>query len=140
MVSIVDSGAVDSVAPTSTIPSVPAKESVGSQAGQTYYSADGTPIPNKGEKAFRAWTDEGVQIGQTFQMADVTRPLCSVGRMTDQNNMVIFGRKGGYILNLVDWSAIYFPRNQGVYTLRTWVRRATPSKKSSALPPFVRQG
>ena len=131
---------MDSVAPTSTVASIPIKESKGSLNGQTYFSADGSRIPNKGEKAFSAWTNDGHQIGQTFQMADVTRPLCSVGRMTDQNNMVIFGRKGGYILNLIDKSAIFFPRNQGVYTLQTWVKKTTGANRTSITSPFARQG
>ena len=138
--SIVDSGAIDSVAPMNSIPNVPTKESRGSMEGQTYYSADGTALPNKGEKSFQAWTDCGQAVGQTFQMADITRPLLSVGKLADQDNVVIFGKKGGYILNLHDKSSIYFPRTQGVYTLRTWVPVGGTSSDDQQVPPFVRHG
>ena len=95
VLSIVDSGAIESVAPMSCLPNVPTKESKGSMEGQTYYSADGTALPNKGEKSFSAWTDCGQAVGQTFQIADITKPLLSVGKLANNSNLVLFGKRGG---------------------------------------------
>ena len=64
---------------------------------------------NRGAKASQAWTEDGSIMGHTFHIVGVPRPLASVGRMTDHNNMAVSGRTGGYILNLACKSAIHFP-------------------------------
>ena len=50
--SIVDSGAINSVAPPD-VSSVPMTDSQGSVNGMQYHTADGTRIPNLGQKTFR---------------------------------------------------------------------------------------
>ena len=50
LVGIMDSGAVDSVAPPSIAPAVEITASAGSRAGLSYNTADGTKIANLGEK------------------------------------------------------------------------------------------
>ncbi len=138
--SIVDSGAVDSVAPTSIVKGVSIRESMGSANGLTYHTADGTRLPNLGEKSFVAFTDDGVSVKQTFQMAEVTRPLSSVGCITDNDNLVVFGRKGGYIWDLKTNTTTSFKREQGVYVLRTWVKTKCQGADDRREPPFIRQG
>ena len=97
--SIVDSGAKNNVAPSS----VSAKalvESYGSLNGMTYHTADGTRIPNLGRKTLETVSEDGsTQLSQTFQIADISRPLTSVGELADAGNLVVFGRKGGFIVN-----------------------------------------
>ena len=87
---VMDSGAADSVAPCAVAEEVPMLESPGSRNGQQYMTADGTKLPNKGQKSFTAVTSEGRSIGVTYQMADVSRPLNSVGRICDHDNAVGF--------------------------------------------------
>ena len=92
--SIVDSGAINNVAPSS----VSAKalvESNGSLNGMTYHTADGTRIPNLGQKTLETVSEDGsTQLSQTFQIADISRPLTSVGELADAGDLVVFGRKG----------------------------------------------
>ena len=77
----IDSGAAESVAPVQMAPWVPRQESEGSKRGQTYLSASGEKLPNMGEKKFDMVTSEGNWAQATFQVAEVTRPLCSVSKM-----------------------------------------------------------
>ena len=48
IVAVMDSGAVDSVAPTVTAEHIETAESPGSRCGQKYLAACGTKLPNKG--------------------------------------------------------------------------------------------
>ena len=43
--------------------------------------------------------DGSTQLSQTFEIADISRPLTSVGELADARNLVVFGRKGGFIVN-----------------------------------------
>ena len=95
--SVVDSGAVDSVAPASMAPGVAIQESPGSRRGQNYLSASGERLPNQGQQVLSIHTDAGDRMSATFQIADVSRPLTSVGKICDTNKRVIFGRGGGVI-------------------------------------------
>ena len=54
-------------------------------------------------------------------MADVTRPLFSVGQTTDEGNLVIFGSKGGMILNIESETATTFRRVNRNYEIDFWV-------------------
>ena len=76
--------------------------------GMQYHTADGTRIPNLGQKTLAAVSEQGFALSQTVQIADISRPLTSVGELADAGNVVVFGRKGGYVLN--------------VDSLRTWVQ------------------
>ena len=94
---VMDSGAADSVALAVIAPWVPISESVGSKRGQIYMSACGEKLPNLGEKLMKVWTNEGKPAMATFHCADVTRPLCSVSKICDQGNRVVFEGQGGFI-------------------------------------------
>ena len=62
-------------------------------------SACGEKLPNLGEKQMKVWTNEGKPAMATFQCADVTRPLCSVSKICDHGNRVVFEGQGGFIEN-----------------------------------------
>ena len=66
-----------------------------------YHTADGQRISNLGQKTFEAVSEHGSALSQTFQIADISRPLMSVGELADAGNVVVFGRKGGYVLTLI---------------------------------------
>ena len=132
---VMDSGAVDFVAPPSIASELPVLESLGSRSGQKYFTADGTRIPNQGQKKFTSFTEEGRPVETTYQIAEVSRPLQSVGRICDNNKAVVFGASGGYILDLATNEKVAFCREQGVYMMRTWVPVGTQAGSS-----FGRQG
>ena len=134
--SIMDSGAINSVAPAS-VSTVPLAESKGSLNGMQYHTADGTRIPNLGQKTLAAISDEGTPISQTFQIAEISRPLTSVGELADAGNVVVFGRKGGYVYNVDSGRRLDFSREHGVYLLRTWIQEPSQDENN---PSFARQG
>ena len=122
---VMDSGAADSVAPASMAPWIPVEESPGSRKGQHYLSASGDRIPNLGQKRLSVVTEEGHPTCTTYQIADVTRPLCAVSRMCDSGNKVIFHKDGGYVES-PDGKKTAFRRERNVYLLSTWIREEAP--------------
>ena len=59
-----------------------------------------------------------------FQIADITRPLLSVGKICDQNNQIIFGKGGGVIVDLDTGNTRNFIRDSdGMYQLDFWVKK-----------------
>ena len=83
---VMDSGAAESVAPSEVAPWIETKESPGSREGREYLSASGDVLRNLGEKDLDVYTGEGVPATTTFQIADVTRPLCSIAKVCDKGN------------------------------------------------------
>ena len=138
---VMDSGAADAVAPDAMAESIPITESPGSRQGQHFMTADGTRIPNKGQKSFTAVSEEGQRLGLTFQIADVSRPLASVGKMCDNHKAVLFMRKGGYVIDLNTGDRTRFNREEGVYIMKTWAPKThTSANRRSPAPGFARQG
>ena len=132
---VMDSGAVDSVAPTTMAPGAVVVPSPGSLRGQNYLSASNERIPNLGQQTLEVRTEEGLDANVTFQMADVTRPLNSVGKVCDTGKRVIFGKRGGVIWHLATNQLTKFGREpDGVYELNLLV------KDASSAPGFARQG
>ena len=118
---VMDSGAAESVAPTSMAPWIKVEESEGSRRGQTYMSASGDRLPNLGEKKFDIVTESGMSATATYQVADVTRALCSVSRVCDKGSTVTFTATGGFITSP---AGVKTPirRENNVYLLDTWTR------------------
>ena len=135
LVAVVDSGAVDCVAPSAIASETPIEESPGSKIGQKYSTANGVRLPNQGQKRVTSVTADGQTLGMTYQIADVTKPLNSVGRICDKGKAVVFGAQGGYILDLHTLEKVKFTREQGVYLMRTWI----PVGEGAPMP-FHRQG
>ena len=117
---VMDSGAAESVAPLDMAPWVSMMESPGSRRGQTYVSASGEKLPNLGQKTLDAVTEEGRGAKATFQVADVTRALCSISRVCDQGNRVIFESGGGWI-EASDGRRTAFKRENNVYVMELYV-------------------
>ena len=58
----------------------------------------------------------------TWQVAEVTRPLLSVGKICDTGHQVTFGRSGGVITDLVTGEEYPFLRDaSGMYQLEFWI-------------------
>ena len=113
---VVDSGAAESVAPESMAPWVPVVPSAGSKRGQTYMSASGDDLVNKGEQKIPVTTEEGAEMNCTFQITDVNRALCSVAKMCDKGNRVVFEAGGGYVEDIEGRKTV-FRRENNVYVM-----------------------
>ena len=86
-----DSGAVVHVCSLEDCPGYQLDESPGSKAGQKFLMGDGGTIPNLGQKRLNL-SDDGVQrdVSSVFQIAAVTRPLMSVGKICDEGHSITF--------------------------------------------------
>ena len=75
-----DSGSVVHVCAPDDCPGYRCEESPGNRRGQEFLVGDGGTIPNLGQSQLNL-CDEYRQIQSVFQLAAVTRPLMSVGRI-----------------------------------------------------------
>ena len=138
--SVVDSGAAEHVTSRDMAPGVRITPSAGSRRGQTYVAANGDAMANEGEQALTVLTEEGAMADMTFQITDVRRPLCSVGKICDRGNRVIFGRGGGVIHNLSSGRLTPFKRRGNIYALDLWVRQGEDDEKGGSASGFTRRG
>ena len=76
-----DSGSAQCVVPENIAKSIPLVETEASRQGQTYHTADGGVIKNKGETTVTMYSESGDQYRARYQSTDVTRPLNSVSRV-----------------------------------------------------------
>ena len=134
--SVMDSGAAESVAPADLAPWIDAVESEGSRRGQMYVSASGDRLPNLGEKKLRVITEEGHPAVATFQLADVTRPLCSISKVCDRGNTVTFHATGGYITSATG-EQTEFRRQNNVYVLDMYMK-SPKNFEGAGAPGFSR--
>ena len=118
---MLDSGAADSVAPASLAPWIPIQPSAGSKKGQHYLSASGDRIANEGQKRLEVVAEDGTMTSTTYQIAEVTRPLCAVSKMCDKDNIVIFTKTGG-VVQTPCGKRMPFRRERNVYLLDTWIQ------------------
>lgn len=128
--SLVDSGCVEAVSPPEINPAVPIQESPGSRAGQQYAMANDETTPNLGEKVISFTTTTGELATKKYQIADVSRPIDSVGEICDSGCRVVFGSGGGFIYHLATGRVEPFHRMGRLYGLDLWMPKAD----------FVRQG
>ena len=124
---VVDSGAVNSVAPLNVFPGE-LKASEMSKNGKKYRGPDGSRIPNLGQKDVEFVSDEGHKCGLTWQIADVERPLIAVLHLPEAGNEVVLKKHGGEVINEKSGKRIKLQRKGGVYIMRMWV----PQKKDTA--------
>ena len=119
----VDSGATETVANDTMISSVPTEPGPASKRGVEYEVANGTRIPNEGEKRFEAVTGEGQHRKLVVQVCDVNQGLLSVSKATAANNRVVFDADGCYIENKDSGEITRLKEKKGMYALKLWVRR-----------------
>ena len=108
-----------------------------------YVAANGQKIANVGQKKVQGLTDEGIPLGMTWQIADVKKPLASIGRMCDAGNVAIFTRDGGYVVpkNVIEKTlatlekkvsqSLRMEREGGVYNFNLWIPSPPVSSMSS---------
>ena len=78
-------------------------------------------IPSLGEFDVPTQSAEGVWSRQKWQVApkgQIAKPLLSIGEECDKDQVVIFSKAGGAIINSATWSARKFPRlSNGTYEI-----------------------
>ena len=126
---IMDSGSAECVAPETIAKNIPLMETEASRQGQTYHTADGGVIKNKGEKTVTMYSEDGDKFRARYQITDVTRPLNSISRVCDQGNNVLFTKTGGWIINHESGRYTWFPREHGVYVIHSWVNESFPRQE-----------
>ena len=107
-----DSGAVVHVCAPSDVPGYAVQESPGSRRGQQFLMGDGGTIDNLGQSSLNL-QDNGKDLQSVFQIAAVTRPLMSVGRICDQGHSILFNATMA-VVNAEDGSELCrFERQSG---------------------------
>ena len=135
-----DSGAGEHVASRSAAAGYTVVESAGSRAGQHFVAAGGARIPNEGQftLALRSGDLEkkkGKDIKSTFQVAKVTRPLWSVGRICDEGFDVKFTNNEAYVMTKEGKEVCKFKRKGGLYVAELHLKSPVKTDQS-----FQRQG
>jgi hypothetical protein len=100
-------------------------------ANTEYVTADGARLPNMGEKAVKALSDEGAPLAVKFQVTLVDKPLLAVSMLTAAGHEVSFHERGGTITNKANGKTTVFKRKNNVYVLPMWVRRSRPQGAAS---------
>ena len=132
-----DSGAGEHVANRNIAPSYSIAESPGSRAGQHFVAAGGARIPNEGQFKLRLRSGgrargEGKDIESTFQVAKVTRPLWSVGRICDEGFSVNFTQTEAVVIDKAGKGICKFHRKGGLYV--TDLHLKNPIDKAQDFP------
>ena len=130
-----DSGAGDHVTNKKTAPLYKLEESRGSRAGQHFVCAGNKRIPNQGQVTLGLKGLNGAKtIKSTFQVADVTRPLWSVGRICDEGFRITFDDKKAEVIDQKGQVVCTFDRQGGLYLSK--LKLKNPNLKRG----FQRQG
>ena len=146
LVLTMDSGAMESVAPRKIATNVKVRKDNGKE-GQCYRTANGSEIPNQGEKRLQWKTHEGDVGGLTVQITDVTKALGSVGKICEAGNRVVFEPDGGYVENMNSSKKTMFYKDGLAYRMDMWVKAKNQEdelmnvdeEKSEEAPPFMWQ-
>ena len=117
----VDSGATETVLNEEMLGSVEVVPGAGSRKGVEYEVANGTRIPNLGEKKFTGTTEEGMQRKIVAQVADVNKALMSVKKLVTSGNRVVFDTDS-YIEDKETGERTWLKEDGGMYMLKMWVK------------------
>ena len=81
-------------------------------------------MPNMGQKSLVVHPEHARQEFQmVYQITEVTKPLLSVARMTDNDLDVHFTKTGGYVTNArTGETEAWFPREGNLYMMHQWIR------------------
>ena len=110
-----DSGAGDHVLAEVDVPGYTLEPSPGSMANLHFVAAGGKRIKMEGQVNAQFATGSGEAFTSCFQVAAVTRPLWSVGRICDKGYKAIFGDKEAKIVDKQGVTVCLFQRVGGLY-------------------------
>ena len=88
-----------------------------------YEVADGTLMPNRGEKKVLLESDEGVAKNLTVQVTDVNKALLSVSKIVRNGHRVVFEQGSSYIEDLSTGERMAMRERGGMYMLKLWARK-----------------
>ena len=135
-----DSGAQISVTDEQMAPGFAIRANEASKAGRGFISASKGKIPCIGELDLPTQSSEGHWTRQKWNVAPagtLAKPLLSIGSECDGDNLVIFGKKGGMIINQVTKCMRRFPRlSNGTYEIEMYLPPAQMVEHVS--PGFTR--
>ena len=112
----VDSGAEDSVWPSSHVSWGNVSPSEDSQKGIGFVAANGERMPNYGTTEV-AFEKDGKLRKMNFSVTDCKKPLASVSKIVDKGNRVVFDEDESYILNKKTGEKIALERDRGTYVM-----------------------
>ena len=142
-----DSGCCDHVLHAGEVPGYTILQSAGSRRRQHFVVGNGHKVPNQGEVHLNLDTVVGGKtsnLRSVFQVAEITRPLMSVSRITDQGLIATFDNEKALIKNKSGDIVCEFQRKGGLYVTDMMLRRPTPEggMGNSMVPamPFGRPG
>jgi hypothetical protein len=127
-----DSGAQDHVCDDTDTPGYDIEASPGSSRGACFIVGNGSRIANQGQKvlSLEPEDDESKAMKSCFQIAKVTRPLMSVGKICDGGMQVVFTDKTATIKAPDGKTVCVFTRKPGgLYICKMRLKQ-----------PFPRQG
>jgi hypothetical protein len=131
-----DSGCTDNVCHPGDVPRYPVEDSPGSRHQQGFLVGNGARVPNEGQAHLSLQTagPEAHGITTTFQIAKVSRPLMSVGRLGDAGMQVIFDKDQARVVAKDGSVACVFERQDGgLYICKFKLKKPPPAS------PFGRQ-
>ena len=122
-----DSGACKFVCPLDTAAHIPWEESEASRSGVRYRVANGSTVPNEGEKAIPAVDCNGNRLTSTWQGAKITKALGSIKEMVKAGNKVIFdqdehGKNTSHIYNKHTKGTVPINDTTKGYEFDMWVK------------------
>ena len=98
------------------------KPGVASKRGVKYEVANGTRIPNLGERKFVAHSEEGAARNITAQVCDVNKALLSVKKVVGAGNRVVFDESGSFIEDKRSGEKMWLREDNGMYMLKMYVK------------------
>ena len=79
-------------------------------------------VLNEGERIVTGQSEDGLALSMRYAVADIAVPLDSISQICDGGSVVVFSKKGGYVVN-ANGARLDFVRKGDTYRRRTWVRR-----------------
>ena len=90
-------------------------QSAGSLRKQNFLVGNGQALPNQGEMKLNMESHDGIPLSSVFQVAGVTRPLMSVGRVCDQGMKCVFDKEKAVVIAPDGREVCCFERRGGLY-------------------------
>ena len=140
-----DSGAVDHVTPPKSLPG--SLEVTRTSRTRDFVAANNDPIKNHGECTTTLEQENGTEVQNVFQVAEVSRPLHSVSKICDNQKEMLFMQDqavvvpAGTFANLLGSVRVIakYPRQGGLYVAKMKAKNPKAAKTSSFGRPGARR-
>ena len=140
---VIDSGAAETVLPSSWFTTHRTTETDASRAGVYYTTANGVKVYNEGDKTLTMCHFEGSEKrDMKFQVADVKKALGSANKIVRNGNRVVMdldddGDDYAYIENKSTGEKVWLRESEGAYVLDMLIAppEPAPPPRPAAAPP-----